>query len=584
MIKKRIKLLMCARRMSLAVGINKFIRFLRSLPVIGKHVPDDYYAAKDGKTAVFIAVCAFKVFKKISLKFIYVGLILMLIPSIMPSFFEDDVTFAFNVDATMMMFFFTAFIGAALAFPKCISIDVKQDLVMIDKFHADPNMYMPMRIFEQKIIDFVFYLPCVIALSFSEKYSLLDGLLILVMLECVKVVFEALILLSFSPFKNLTAGVYKVIAYTAMFAGVAAAGVPIVLLAFGKVIDVKGLLINPISAIACAALAINAIVYILKYPRYRELAWGQVTYYNVAIEKGKQNQAQSRFGDARKWDKSAKNDSGVPADIEKLRGYDYFNALFFFRHRKYFNKKVILRTALVLVVTVGLTIAYLVNAQMITDIKNGGDISEILSGEEVADVEESSGDERSPLPTDSILPIFVFVAYAISIGRQATAAMFSNCDVSMLKYKFYRDKKVIISNFYVRLKKIMKLNAPIFLAMLTAVLALDAGMHPVSHTEVLTPARVLISAAAVAVMWLFFSFHDLFIYYILQPYNEEYATKKWSFTVVQVLVYVLCYMNIFIEFTNVYAYTAIIAAIALAYFALGMLAINKFGERNFKLN
>jgi|GEM_PF-1301973 len=590
MTKKYLKLLLTARRMSVTVGVNKFIRFLQRLPIVGKHVSDDYYSNKDGKTAVFIAVSIFKAIKKMTLKALYVGLMLLLIPSVIPTFFEDDITFAFNIDATMMMFFFLAFIGAALSFAKCVTIDVNQDLVMIDKFKADPNVYMPLRIFEQKFFDFILYLPCVIALSFSDKYTLLDGLLILALLECVKIIFEALILLSFAPFKTITSGLYKVIAYICVFLGLAAAGAPIVLLVFGKVIDVKPLLANPVSAIVCFALTALAVTYILKYRRYRELAWGQVVYYNVAIEKGKRDQARARFGDSKKWDKSAKSDSDIPADIQKLRGYDYFNALFFFRHRKYFRKKVFWRMSVILVVVVGLTVVYVLGSAGVFELANSDaaetDVSEIteideLNETDVSDITEDN--ERRLDGGDSILPIFVFVAYTLSIGRQATAAMFSNCDVTMLKYKFYREKSVIISNFYVRLKKIMRLNLPIFLPLFAAILLIDEYIHAGAQS-VFTLPRVLITFAAVAVIWLFFSFHDLFVYYVLQPYNEEYATKKVSFTIVQVLVYIACYINIFIEFSNVYAYTATISGIAVAYFLFGMFAINKFGERNFKLN
>ncbi len=42
-------------------------------------------------------------------------------------------------------------------------------------------------------------------------------------------------------------------------------------------------------------------------------------------------------------------------------------------------------------------------------------------------------------------------------------------------------------------------------------------------------------------LWLFFTVHTLFIYYIFQPYNDKYEPKSPAYMVMNILVYLVCY-------------------------------------------
>lgn len=576
-----IKLLLTARRISVTVGINKFIRFLQKLPLVGNHVSDNLYSNKDTKLGIFAVVVSLKAIEKIILKALYVGLMLFLIPSVIPSLPEDDLRIVFNIDAVMLMFFSVAFIGASLAFAKCINFDVGQDLVMLDKFRADSNIYMPLRIIEHKIYDFILYFPYVFVLALTEKYTILDGIIILVTLELVKIIFEAIMLFSFSLLKNINSASYKILSYIYVGLGVVSIIVPLIMISASgsKIIDVKPILVNPITFILTAGLAALAIIYIKKYKYYRELAWSQIVHYNLTLEKVKVNQKNQLFGDAQKWNKSSENDVYLPDSVKKLHGYAFFNSLFFFRHKKYFRKKILLRSAALLAAgVIALSGFFIVKS----GIFGNSEIEINISGiSEVSEAENSEEDDELAYSTS--LQIFVFFAYIFSIGRQATAAMFSNCDITMLRYKFYRERKIIIGNFNTRLKKILTLNIPIFISMMFSHLVIDYLIYQKTLEPFFTPEKFITTIAAFTVLWLFFSFHDLFIYYIVQPYNEEYAAKNIWFTIVQMIVYMACYMNIFIDTVNIYAYTGLIAIITVSYFILGMLAIYRFSEKTFKL-
>ena len=55
-------------------------------------------------------------------------------------------------------------------------------------------------------------------------------------------------------------------------------------------------------------------------------------------------------------------------------------------------------------------------------------------------------------------PVLILILYWLSSTQKICKAMFVNCDVSLLKYGFYRDKKGILSNFRSRLKKMIAYN------------------------------------------------------------------------------------------------------------------------------
>lgn len=52
----------------------------------------------------------------------------------------------------------------------------------------------------------------------------------------------------------------------------------------------------------------------------------------------------------------------------------------------------------------------------------------------------------------------VFIMYTMSTGERICKAMFYNCDISLLRYGYYRQGKVILSNFTSRLKRTVLLN------------------------------------------------------------------------------------------------------------------------------
>ncbi|MFX3968615.1 hypothetical protein ACJBXI_10315, partial [Streptococcus suis] len=87
------------------------------------------------------------------------------------------------------------------------------------------------------------------------------------------------------------------------------------------------------------------------------------------------------------------------------------------------------------------------------------------------------------------------------------------CDISMLHYHFYREAKSIIAGFNYRFLQTCKLNLIFATSLCLAIMVL--GRFAVSLETILLTALLLISLTDLL------SFHDLIIYFILQPLTND---------------------------------------------------------------
>ena len=83
-------------------------------------------------------------------------------------------------------------------------------------------------------------------------------------------------------------------------------------------------------------------------------------------------------------------------------------------------------------------------------------------------------------------------------------------------------------------------------------------------------------------MSIFFSVHHLVIYYLLQPYNINSETKNTTYTIVNILTYVVCYYMIDLRLpTFSFGLAAIIFAIT--YSLISLFLVYKFAPKTFKI-
>lgn len=175
-----------------------------------------------------------------------------------------------------------------------------------------------------------------------------------------------------------------------------------------------------------------------------------------------------------------------------------------------------------------------------------------------------------------LLPPCVFFMYILNISMKTTKAMFMNCDVSLLHYGYYRQPKAIFENFRIRLKTLSYYNLLIAIV-LCAVVNLLTMRYPISFTW----ASLLLFDLTIIILSIFFSVHYLFVYYIFQPYTEEFDMKNPFMSILNGLVYFLCYMCLQLE-GNIWFATGVLVATVL-YICISLLLVWRLAPKTFHL-
>ncbi len=195
-------------------------------------------------------------------------------------------------------------------------------------------------------------------------------------------------------------------------------------------------------------------------------------------------------------------------DKKNKKGYAMFNELFIRRHKKLLLKPVLIETTVIAVLDVLGVIAYL----KIGFEKN---ISDVLL---------------------MAIPKLIFIMYAINVGRNSTNAMFFNCDNAMLNLRFYRQPRAILGLFKRRLVSVIGIN-------LLPAFALSLGLETllaISGTAN-TMSYVIIGLSPI-VLSMFFSIHNIVLYYLFQPYDSAMEVKDPKYNFCDTLTYIISYM------------------------------------------
>lgn len=234
--------------------------------------------------------------------------------------------------------------------------------------------------------------------------------------------------------------------------------------------------------------------------------------------------------------------------FEKLEGFEYVNAIFFYR-----NRKLILRLMMSRIGFIGIgfgvtVVAYLLGAS------------------------ESIGRGIS-----YSLPVLVLIMYLMSTGGRLCKMMFTQSDLKFLPYSYYRNPANLYKNFTVRLKY------------MTMIDLIPAGILVVAYVGV----SLLIGkeASGLTTFWvsigiillsIFFSTYHLLLYYVLQPFDENSQVVKPLFTWINLGMYGACYVCLIID-TVVTYYTLGITLAVVALVAATFTLVHKVAPKTFHL-
>lgn len=291
---------------------------------------------------------------------------------------------------------------------------------------------------------------------------------------------------------------------------------------------------------AGVVLGICGIVKICKFNKHREIS-------RYTLLKAEAVRADSKQTVVKNTAKVISADTSIQSS---KKGFEYLNELFIKRHKKILWKPVLIITAVAFAIFVIANIASAFNT-------------------ETAEMFNSA--------LMNSLPYFLFVMYAINRGMSYSQALFINCDHSLLTYSFYKKPKNILKLFTLRLKEIVIMNLlPAFIigVGMAALLYVSGGTD--------TPVNYLLLLLTPMAMSIFFSVHNLTIYYLLQPYNANTEVKSGTYSLIMGLTYAVCYIFMNIEIPTLYFGIAVLG-FSIIYCLIACLLVYKKAPDTFRI-
>ncbi|HFI0272643.1 TPA: hypothetical protein ACGO2R_000626 [Streptococcus suis] len=179
--------------------------------------------------------------------------------------------------------------------------------------------------------------------------------------------------------------------------------------------------------------------------------------------------------------------------------------------------------------------------------------------------------EKGFLP---FLPVTFIVMYTGSMGKTIAQMVFVNCDHSMLHYPFYREPQTIITGFNYRFKQSIFYNARFAVTLFLGLVLFTRATY--------TPGSYLLTALLLTSLTALFSFHDLFIYYMLQPFTKDMEVTNPVYKFLSGALYWVAYLNSRIDIGSHY-YVIGVSCLLLLYVGFGYFFLLKKAPQTFRL-
>lgn len=529
--------------LDMSCRVNLFLYYFKRIPLIGKLFSDRVYQECSLKTAMAILVFLISIVVNIFKKALYVGLLLFLPAFSLP---KGEM----RLGGYLYLFFLLSFLAGS--FLNCDVLGPNQKSVTAVRFMRIPAVrYMPAQILYGNIVPVLCFLPALVLFTLLAGGSLFSVLFLFVGLLASRFLGTAFQLmlakrfqfvLSKRPLLTLLLYVpFLTLSYVPFL--IQETGSPMAF-SYGQWV------IHPVFVLILIGSGIFCCQYILGYGNYDKIFY-LINSTEDLLTNQKQKTREAAFRDVKLKDADYNISIRYQDQYMGKKGYELLNAIFFQRHRRMILKPMYL-------FLIGTTFCFLTLGLLFFIFP---DLSHFYY----------------PALTSGY-PVFVFIMYLLSsyLSQKATKAMFYNCDISLLRYAYYRDEKVILHNFKIRLKKITLISFIPAAAISMAILLLGILTEPARMPELL-PIALL-----VAVLSIFFSIHNLCMYYVFQPFTTELDVKNPFYKVINFIIYFLCYLCLQIKSApSVFVY-AILGATIL-YSILALVLVFKFAPKNFRV-
>ena len=498
-------------------AFNSFIYVLRKLPILKDLITEDAYKSKALKTIGGFIGIVLSLSRMVVYRLLYFGIIYLI-----ANFISTD-NFAFY-----HIFFVLSIVGMFIN-NKLLNTSLKKYLSVII-FKMDAKSYLKYNLFWISITNLLLNSVCFYIFGLDIGTSN-----ILIFLQILlRVVGEGFNIWYFR-YKNNFWYNNTALYFTILLPLLACAFLPLI----GIVIDMT---VIYISLFIAAVISIISYLYINSFNDYK-LIYKRLNNLKDVL---------SNEDDARRSIVDVKNKDIKIADekVKNKHGYDYFNTIFFERHKNILLRSAKITSGILLAIYVGLIIFSIRDNSIVNYV---GDF------------------------LNNRLGWFILIMYFINRGSIITQAMFYNCDHAMLKYNFYRDPKVIVGLFKKRLLTVIKVNLlPAFVIGIGNIILSCITMN----SSIIS---IICMFLFIMILSVFFSLHYLVIYYLLQPYDTDMKIKKASYSFVTIATYLVAY-----QFSKLVLSSFLLSVFGLLfcviYIILGLRLVEKFAPRTFKIN
>ncbi len=519
-----IKMIVTSFKFNNAYYANTLIYRLKQLPLIGKYIPNSLYS-NDGLKILFnIIVSLYKVIAPFVGKFIYIYLMIVLpIESL-----QDANTF-------LNIFVFLTIVGAFCNTGMFNPTKEKYYSIILMRTNAKKYALADFMYFLFKLV--ISFYPAVIVFGLLFKINLFILLLLPIFVVFMKIIGNRILLMYYEK-KNkvLNENNFVLFGITSAIGLLLAYGLPYIGYSINNFIFVGIFILSFV-------LGLFSLKHLLASNDYNKIYKSMLNLNTVIFNTADTNTANT------KKQYSSKIEEVKVIETNKV-GYEYFNEIFTTRHRKILTKSAFKTALILLVILLGVVVATRFSKDIYTGVNN---------------------------ITLTYLPYFVFIMYLVNRGSVVTQAMFINCDHSMLAYRFYRQPKVILNLFKIRLRTLIKINLipTLVIALgLPLLLAITGGTN--------NPYNYLLLFISIVFLSIFFSVHHLVIYYLLQPYDINMKSKSSMYSIVNAITYFICYMCIDMTFPTA-IFATIVTIFSLIYILVALFLVYRYAPRTFKL-
>lgn len=530
-------------RMRASLWVNSFLYYFQRLWLIGKLIPDSLFGNYRLKRGLSVAAVLLRQLLDLLGKPLYLlcfaGLPIALLTGRHPEL--KGQSFALLVH---ILFFLNCLLGP-LGDSQIFTV-TRDKVTFLKYLQLAPRRYCLCSFAYRYLPFFLFYLPFLLAAARFTGGTLLQGFLLWLMLAAFRMMGEALQLFWFHRTEKVLSR-SMVCNWILLIVCPAAA---YLLPALGLLWPADAVLLHPAAVVLWLGLGLACGYYILFGYRYYDKKLPRSLDLNFLLSSLLKNSSTASFKEVEIKEKDLKLPAAGKERIRHLKGYAYFNALFFARHRRQLVRPVYYRLLMATAIFLFSLVLFFTRRETAVNLSRN---------------------------LTALLPSFVFLMYFMTVADKACRAMFYNCDKDMLHYAFYRQPKTILKNFQIRLLRISLYDLAIggALCVFAAIFCLLCG------TSVLTW-DFLLFCAAILLLSILFTAHHLCLYYIFQPYSESLRIKNPFFSVINTVMYFLCFLCLEIKAER-FVFTAAVLGFTLFYIAAVLLLVYRRAPKAFRI-